>query len=299
MTECRIRVQLFGTISITADGAPVHLSVAGATRGLMQYLFSFPDRPLRREMLAEIFWPRIPFERRRSTFNTALSRIRNCLRRVGDMAIDADADQVRLRIGPATRVDAHALVAAVQSICRDGQEDAPTYEALALALDACQAPFLDGVDDEWAVVERERLTIVRLRGMGLMMRIEADRRHYEEALQHGRSILAIDPFRESTLREVMWLHVLNGERPRALRVFEEFSEHLDAEMGIAPTAETIALREHIALDQIDFGASLRPAAGGVSPPASVTSLAPFLQDRLDRIEESRREVYRSLRVGRI
>jgi DNA-binding SARP family transcriptional activator len=158
------------------------------------------------------------------------------------------------------------------------------------------------VDDQWAVVERERLTIIQLRGRGLMMRSLAEECRYEEALEYGHSILAIDPFRESTLREVMWLHVLNGERPRALRLFQEFRASLFEEMGISPTTETHALREHIAQDSLD--AVVRP---GLDPDGDASAnrepIAPrissYLQDRLSRIQQSRVEVYRSLQATRI
>lgn len=286
-------------MSIHVDGVPKHLAVAGPTRGLMQYLLSFPERSLRREMLAEMFWPQTPLERRRSTFNTALSRIRRALLPTGELAIEADADQVGLHVGAGARIDACNLVSAVHAICRHGRNDAESYRALADALDACEAPYLDGVDDHWAVVERERLTIIQLRGRGLMMRALAEECRYEEALDYGRSILAIDPFRESTLREVMWLHVLNGERPRALRLFQEFRASLFEEMGISPTTDTHALREHIAQDSVDT--TVWPGLGPDGPvrDSKASGISSYLQDRLSRIQESRVEVYRSLQATRI
>jgi DNA-binding SARP family transcriptional activator len=107
------------------------------------------------------------------------------------------------------------------------------------------------------------------------MQDAACRRDYEEALGYGRRILAADPFRERVQCEVMWLYVLNGQRPQALRQFEAFRRQIAREMNVAPMAETRALADYIRRGadlQVDFGV-LRDLASGADPVRRLHELA--------------------------
>ena len=84
-----------------------------------------------------------------------------------------------------------------------------------------------------------------MRGLSILLRDCAARRDYEEALGYGRRILAADPFREQVQCEVMWLYVLNGQRPQALRQFETYRRQIAREMNVAPMAETRALADYV------------------------------------------------------
>jgi DNA-binding SARP family transcriptional activator len=74
----------------------------------------------------------------------------------------------------------------------------------------------------------------------------AARRRYDESLELGRRILLDDPFHECAFQEVLCIHVLNGQRGKALQLFDEFSRSLQQELGILPMAETRALRDYVA-----------------------------------------------------
>ena len=282
--EPSVQIHLFGALSILVRGVPQHLALAGATRSLLQYLCCFPARPVRRDVLVEQFWPSIRIDRRRAALNSAVWRIKKALAPLDGIEIETANDSVNLLIAANVEIDAVRLHYAVRQA-----PEALDLDALGAALEACEGPFLDGVEDDWAMIERERLSVIQMRGLTLMMRGLAERRHYEDALGFGRRILAIDPFRESTFREVMCLYVLNGQRARALTEFHDFSEALEDELGIAPMAETLALYDYLSKDNAPS-----PDRAGSGSHTFIRSGRRGLSDQLTLIERSRRELFRSM-----
>jgi len=250
MSDRRLTISLFGAFDAQVDGQPANLGLAGSTRSLLQYLICSAGRLVRREQLMDMFWANTSMERRRSSLNSAIWRIKKAFRAVNlpaGFALDASADCLRLAgtSSPAVEVDILALAEAVAGASAPRAEDA-AVERLAALLERCGGTPLDGLDDDWASVERERLHALRTRGLNIAMRLLAARRRFDESLELGRRILLEDPFHESALQEVLCIHALNGQRVRALQLFEDFSRSLQQELGIVPMAETRAVRDYVA-----------------------------------------------------
>ena len=53
-------------------------------------------------------------------------------------------------------------------------------------------------------------------------------------------ILAIEPYRETAYQELMRLHAAMGNRAEALRIFARCCDLLKAELGTAPSPQTLA-----------------------------------------------------------
>jgi DNA-binding SARP family transcriptional activator len=77
-----------------------------------------------------------------------------------------------------------------------------------------------------------------LRGAG--RRLAAAERH-PEAVEVFRRAVAHDPLDESAHRQLMQCLVRIGEAGRAASVYQQLSERLRDELGVAPAAETTAL----------------------------------------------------------
>jgi two-component SAPR family response regulator len=94
------------------------------------------------------------------------------------------------------------------------------------AVEGYGGPFLDGYDGDWVVQERERLHCLFVRSTFQLMRATAMQGQYEQALDFGRRILAMDPLRENVQRDVMLLLVLNGQRAAAIRTYQRLLDLL-------------------------------------------------------------------------
>ena len=247
----KVQVAIFGVLDFRIDGVSQHIGLSGPTRSLLQYLLCFQDRLSRREQLMELFWPHTKVERRRSSLNSAIWRIKKALKPFPKLDVDAMADCVRL-VGvpdPTVEIDVLRLEDALRAVDDADPSDDAHLASLISALDICVAVPLDGLEDDWALIERERLEALRLRGLTVAMRRLAALRRYDEALEMGRRILVLEPYRECAFQEVLCLHVLNGERARVMQLYDRFHASLQRDLGIEPMAETSALREYLASDR--------------------------------------------------
>ncbi|MEM7267698.1 MAG: BTAD domain-containing putative transcriptional regulator [Pseudomonadota bacterium] len=276
-------MSLFGAFDIQVDGVSLNLGVSGATRSLLQYLLCFHGRPTRREQLHDMFWPDTRVDRRRSSLNSAIWRLRKALADVPALKLDATTECVRLAgvDDDEVQIDFVRLESALRRTV-EGEE--ASLSGLLAALEHCGAAPLDGLADEWAVVERERLSSLRTRALTTAMRSLSGERRYDEAIEMGRRILVTDPYRECAFQEVMCLHVLNGDRARAMRAFVDFAKMLRSELEIEPMAETRMLRDYLASDAcFDRGARPDEAAAAILEYAS----RPGVDQLLCSIEASR------------
>jgi DNA-binding SARP family transcriptional activator len=282
---------LFGAYPVRVDGQPHRLGMSGATERLFQYLLVNAGRESRREYLADLFWRRSSAARQRSALNSAIWRIKRQIREVPGLELFCDGPAVFLHIDASVPVDACRLTDIVRSIAPGDALDDGLAERLYLALNDCEAPFMDGVTADWVLTERERLFNVQIRGLTILMHWLGQKRRYEDALEIGRRLLAADPARESAQCEVMWLYVLNGQRAQAIRQYHWFRNWLKRELDIEPMAETKALYDHIR-QELD---AARPGhAGRAAAPDEVEARKASFNRLLGAIERSRRDLYEVL-----
>ena len=252
MAEFGFSLALYGAFDVRIGNAPAHLGLTGPTRSLLQFLVCNGGRLIRREQLMETFWSGTDVRRRRSSLNSAIWRIKKALRENDaptSFRLDASADCVRLEGTDAADIDidivclARSLASASTTDVADSQ-----LETLLSALHRCEGLPLDGVEADWALFERERLTALRMKALSVAMRHLKLRRRFGEAIEFGQRILFDDPFHETALQELLCVHALSGQRVRGLRLFENFSRSLRDELDIAPMPETRALRDYLAGD---------------------------------------------------
>ena len=74
-----LSVSLLGVFRVSRIEPQIWSDLGSAGRGLASFLFAFPDRPHRRERLAELFWPELGEERSRRALNSAIWRLRKVL----------------------------------------------------------------------------------------------------------------------------------------------------------------------------------------------------------------------------
>ena len=282
---------LFGAYPVRVDGRPLRLGISGPTEQLFQYLLVNAGKECRREYLAELFWRASSVDRQRSAFSSAVWRIRRQLESVDGVSLQCDGPVVSLVIDDSIPVDVRELSRAVHSVSPGAGMSEEEAGRLHAALDACDAPFMDGVTADWVLTERERLFNIQIRGLIVLMHWLAQQRRYEDALEIGRRLLTADPGRESAQCEVMWLYVLNGQRAQAICQYKQFSAWLKQELDIEPMPETRALFDHIR-KELDIArpdnTDRRP--GAADPERGRSSFNVLL----GAIERSRRDLYEVL-----
>ena len=159
MAERRMTLALFGAFDFRVDGSPVNLGLSGPTRSMLQYLVCCTGRLTRREQLMEMFWSGTSPERRRSSLNSAIWRIKKALRTAdapAAFAIDATAECVRMAgtRSPEVDIDAVSLADAFAAASAPGAGEADVERLLA-TLNGCDGTPLDGLDDDTGDVDHD------------------------------------------------------------------------------------------------------------------------------------------------
>ena len=292
MNKESLSVCLFGSHLFRWKGRPYRLGIRGTTLDLLWYLVVHAGREIRRECLAEQFWRQSSESRQRSALNSAVWRIGKKLPGHPGISLHANNLTICLEIDDLIPVDTRLLTELVYEGSGPQGVNHELAERLSLALDASEAPFMNGVVEDWALSEQERVFNIRLRGLTILMHWYGDCRRYEDALEVGRRLLIADPFRETVQIDIMWLYVLNGQRAQALKHYQAYAKLLDRELDIEPMAETRALYDHIRCD-LNCG----PRTGDIAQVLSGDhdTQRKKLDMMLVSIEQSRRELYRTLR----
>ncbi len=237
-----LTIRLFGSPEILLDHEPVHLP-RRKSRALLYYLAA-QERPVTRDHLITFFWPDSPRSSALQTLRTTLYSIRKA---AGEHLV-TDENQVQLNAN--TEVDVLRFSLGIE---RAGE----SIEELQAALDLYRGEFLADfyledapAFEDWMLLQRQYTRQMAVRGFTRLSRLQAARGRYEEAIHAIQQALAHEPLQEDLAREAMRLHHLAGDRPGAIRFYDQFRKLLDEEMGVPPMEETRRLYDDIVNDRL-------------------------------------------------
>lgn len=252
-----LNVVMLGGISFVIDGTRIRNELGQSGRRLACYLLTFPGRLHRREKLADLFWENLEPDNARAALNTAIWRLRKLLQSSGNMRaarqLITTSDAVILESWDTISVDLHSFLERIRKSREptSGGNTAANSSALQSAVDEYGGPFLDGEDDDWIVLERERLQCLYMRALVDLMNNAARDHRYEDALDYGRRILGHDSLRENVHRSMMLLYVMNHQRAEAIHHYGRCKNLLFQELKIDPMPQTCKLADLIRSTGID------------------------------------------------
>jgi len=236
---------------VSYDGRTVRFAAA-RTLPLFAFLMLHRERPVARDLLAFTFWPDHNENDARANLRRHLHRLNQALPAVPGFAwLVVDKKSVAVNSAAPIELDVARLEAACAGAA--GPET---------VLDLYAGDLYQGCDEDWILAFRERFRAGYLDLASQLIGRYRGERRYAEAATLAQRMLAIDPFREDTVRTTMSLHYEAGDRAGALREFEAFRQRLQTDVGADPMLETLSLR-----DAIRRYAALEPpeAEQGASP----------------------------------
>lgn len=256
--ETGLRVQTLGMFRVWRDGhlLPSAIWKREKARRLFQFLVTVrlnnSHQLLPKERITAELWPTLDTDRAERDFKVALNALNEALEperparapsvfvvRQGlaygvnpDAPIVIDAEEFRLGLRQAARLESDDLDAAI-----DAYRD---------ALDRYAGDYLpDALYEDWASLERERLQTLYLNGAMRLAALLLRRGGYQEAVHLCQSVLMLDRYWEEAYRLMMLCHALRGNRPLALRTYEQCRAALEEGLDLLPMAETTELYQRI------------------------------------------------------
>lgn len=209
-----MKVRLLDGFEFTSGGTAVDLPLPSAK--VLAYLGVAREREMERQRVARAVWPAAEPARAMANLRSALWRL-----------------PVPARAAVVTRSRSLALAPKVErdiDVFSNGQRRP--------SLDQFMAELLPGWEDDWVLVEREWLRVVRL---GLLERLSETCRRDGDitgAVLHAYAAVAIEPLHEATHRLLLRAYLAEGNRFEALGHYRNFRRLLREELGVDPSPET-------------------------------------------------------------
>jgi len=276
----QLLVALLGPFDVKrADGQQLRLPKKA--QALLAYLALQPGRPIPREQLATLLWGNSATEQARQSLRQCLAALRNALGPDASEPIVADTVSVMLTPSDRWSVD----VAAFETLCKSSR-----IEDLARGCVLYRDEFLSGLQipvepfNDWLLVERQRLSALRLDLLQRLAQARASVGDMEGAIAAAKQLTRLDPLREEGHRALMRLLAAVGNRSAALKQHEHCAQILRDELGIAPDGETEQLVAMIragrsmsteANDAMSSAQALPAGTAAMSPPVAALSGPPL------------------------
>ncbi len=249
-----LQIFLFGGVRIVHTPEAADTRLTRSLQALLGYLLLQCDRSHARDVLAGTFWGNQSQLQARKCLSTALWRLRSVLEPEGipngTYLVATSNGEIGFNPQSDYWLDVNIFEKQVNQVIRVPlvELQASHIEQLEKGLQLYRGDFMEGFYQDWALLERERLRHLYLRGLECLMLYYAQQGAYQQSLDYGRMILQYDSLREEIHRAVMRFHLALGQRALAARQYETCRDILATELGISPLAETQSLYHSIVLD---------------------------------------------------
>jgi DNA-binding SARP family transcriptional activator/Tfp pilus assembly protein PilF len=269
-----LRFSLLGPFQVWRGDARLDAALSGRlARELLAFLLLERDRLVPAERLMDVFWPHLGATAAANNLQGVVLRVRRWLEpglrrgRDSDYLVTEGEGYRFLAAGCRLDMDEFAQAAQAGHAALHSDDLPAACAALQRARDLYRGELLDDMPyAEWAFPARERLREAHLEALDALGQTCLRLGAYDETLVVDQHARAIDPLRESFVRQQMQARAALGERAEALAVCDDFRRALDRELGLEPSEETRALREAIVTGTIAPLAPAIPAATSVELP---------------------------------
>jgi len=247
-----VKVFTLGRFDVLTDGRPVRFAGKAQRKplALLQALIALGGQRVREDRLTEILWPDADGDAARQALSTTLHRLRRLVGHDRAFARDGGTlslvrDHCWVDIWAAERMLGRAEVAIARSPVRD-HEWAASVRSTDRAVALYRGEFLNGDPAlPWAAAVGERLRerlLRQLRKHGHLWETMGD---WEEAAQCYERAVSLNDCAEEFHRRLMMAYLRLERRSDAMIAYQRCRKNLLTALGIAPSAETEALRRTI------------------------------------------------------
>jgi len=231
-----LEIRAFGRLQIKHNNSIISTFPTRKTEELLAYLLLNLDKPQSRDRLIEVLWPGVSPEVGRGRLSTTLWRARVVLENLGlipNHYLESDSESIGLSLHPQTFFDARLFQDHI-----DAAASAPSKKEMVSHLRAaeelCAGELLEEIYSDWCLIERERLTRLRLYGLGQLAACYMEQEAYDQAIELCQRILDLDSLREEVHRALMVCYAETGRRSDAIHQFQLCANLLLDELGIFP-----------------------------------------------------------------
>lgn len=241
-----LQVQTLGGFSLWRNGEPVLdlCEVGQASRQMLAMLLTAPGHSLSFDLLMGQLWPQSPASKARSSFDTALSRLRRAIDR--SLGEKGSRDYLVLEKGMLllrqVQIDALDYSRSVERARRQlqRQDDWQAEQSLWQAERLWKGEFLAGFDLQGELnYQQGLLTDLRLEQLVMLARLLQKQLQYDAAERLLRDGLRLDGTYESLVRQLLEIAAKRGDQRQRQQIVEDYRQALREEDYAADEIEEI------------------------------------------------------------
>jgi len=238
---------MLGQFSVTRGGRRVPAAAweRRVAERLVRFLLVRRGGVVCEDELFDAFWPGRVAESARPSLRVAVSRARSVLDGPRVESVIAITERTyRLRLRPGDSVDADEFEsAAIAAFATHGERRMRLLERAARRW--AGEPLPEERYSDWARGWRARLVDVYAALLAALADGCFEGGDVIGAGLRARELVLLDPLNEGGHRRLMLAYARGGQRGRALRQFLECHRALHDDLGVAPSVDTVRLRERI------------------------------------------------------
>lgn len=254
-------LQLLSGFALTRSGADVLVS-AGCQRLVALLAVNGVSS---RAATAGLLWPDVPDSRAGGNLRSSLWRINRAWPGL------VTSDEQSLSLSRAVVVDADRLAGRARSVA-DASSPLGSAGDYTELVDAGE--LLPGWYDDWVIVARERLRLLRLHALELLSERLLQAGQLVWAMEAAMATVRDEPLRESGHRAVLAVHVASGNVHEARRYCARLTAMLRSELGVEPSASLRLLAQQLEVGrdpQVPEQRVSRPRPQAPAPPVPAPS----------------------------
>jgi DNA-binding SARP family transcriptional activator len=236
-----LQARLFGDFQLICGRELTQAVTRERVQLLLIYLLLNHQTPQARRKIAFLFWPETNEKQAFSNLRSLLSRLRRTAPELEPL-LAVDSKTIRWRAPQHLAVDMAEFVYAVAQLqpAESTGSEVVLLQALRRVVDSYPAELLPNFYDDWILAARQQLrNHFFFAGEWLIALLRA-RGDYRTAIHYAHRLLAHDPLSEATYRLLIELYGLNGERLRAMQLYQHCCDLLARELDVAPSPATQA-----------------------------------------------------------
>ena len=232
-----LKIELLGHFHLSYGGETVNTISAPKRQLLLAYLLLHPDAALSRRRLAVHFWPDSIGSQALTNLRKQLHHLRRELPQ-SDQFLQIDPHTVQWCADAPYSLDVDRFEEAIAQAAEAGDDAATARARLEEAVAYYQGDLLPGSYAEWLYNRRARLRRQYLEALERLLVLLAEQSALAAAVRYGRRLLAEAPLRERAYRRLMRLHARQGDRARAVEVYQACVEVLQQKLNTLPSRAT-------------------------------------------------------------
>lgn len=236
-----LQITCFSEFVVRYKQEPIKWKTA-KVKELFAFFVTYHGEYVQRDLLIDTLWPDTEYAKAKIQLHTAMSHLRKMLESLGYAKVIVFANQSYCLDLPGFQSDASAM----QELLR--QHVVPTPATISLfekSISSYVGDYmeLDGYD--WTHAHTKYMKLQAIRMLQAMIDYYTDARDTENIQFSLERLLSLDTYSEQTLQRLLTSLMQQEKRMEAIKIYHEFKEHVEEELGISPSQPTNELFQTI------------------------------------------------------